>query len=131
MFSLLKGIFGKGDNGEKLLDAGIKGIDALFFTSEEKSQASQKLLTTFIDFQKATQSQNIARRYLAFGVTFIWLILVIAIASFAVIASFAGSEGATAAKDALMTLMGNYVFYPFSGIMAFYFLTHALRAKNG
>lgn len=122
MFKFLGSLFARGDNGEKLLDAGIKGIDALYFTEEEKSVASHQLLTTFIDFQKATQAQNLARRYIAFVITGIWAFFVLVLAIFAVL-------GLETEFKALFSIMKDFVFVPFSGIMAFYFLTHTLRAN--
>ena len=123
MIGFLKSVFSKGESGEKLLDAGIKGIDALYFTEEEKSVASHQLLSTFIDFQKATQAQNVARRWIAFGVTLLWMILVLILAGL-------GWAGYDDAYKAIYAVMKEFVFIPFSGIMTFYFLTHVLRARK-
>lgn len=71
---------------EKVLDAGIKGIDALVYTDEEKAGARQKLLDQWIELQKhlgqETTVRSITRRVIAFASTgaYILLILVAAIA---------------------------------------------------
>lgn len=54
----------------KVLDAGIKGIDSIFYMEEEKAAARQKLLDSWIDLQKTlgeeTSTRGITRRFLAF-----------------------------------------------------------------
>ena len=53
----------------KVLDAGIKGIDALVYTDEEKAVARQQLSNTWLDLQKAlgeeTTVRAVARRVIA------------------------------------------------------------------
>ncbi|WP_339678294.1 hypothetical protein [uncultured Zhongshania sp.] len=64
-------ILGKLFGSDKVIDAGIKGIDAVVFTAEEKSQYQLALL-------KAYEPFKIAQRLLAltFGVpyAFAWLV---------------------------------------------------------
>ena len=54
---------------EKVLDAGIKGIDALIFTDEEKAEMQKKLGEQWIEIQKVmlgeTSIQAVTRRVLA------------------------------------------------------------------
>ena len=70
-FSFLKTSDKAVDTVSNVIDAGVKGIDALFFTNEEKSQASMKVTQLWIKMQEAMANENsaksITRRYLAFG----------------------------------------------------------------
>jgi len=67
-----------------VLDAGIRGVDALVFTDEEKAAARQKLIDTWIDTQKALQQEtpirSVTRRIIAFAVIFPFVLLVLAAA---------------------------------------------------
>jgi len=47
------GIFGKLFGSEKVIDAGINGIDKMFFTGEEKSDAKLKFLKAYEPFKLA------------------------------------------------------------------------------
>lgn len=53
----------------ELVKEGAKGIDALFFTEEEKSRASLEMINLWIETQKVVRDENsaksITRRYLA------------------------------------------------------------------
>lgn len=49
------------DTGCSLIEKAADGIDALFFTDEEKVQASQKVLETVIEMHKATADENSVR----------------------------------------------------------------------
>lgn len=85
----LAGIFGAKKATETVLDIAnkttdgvIKGIDALFFTDEEKSQASQKAIETYIELNKTIASENtvrsITRRMLAVMTMGTFLFLLVA-----------------------------------------------------
>ena len=123
MLSLLKTIFGDPKNNKSLIEGAKKGIDALVFTDEEKSEASKETFKLYLAYQKATQPQNLARRYLAFTIAGIWALLVLLI-------SITGVFGLTEQSQVLITVMSDYVFVPFTGVTAFYFLTHAMRAAK-
>ncbi len=49
------------DTGCNLVEKAADGIDALFFTDEEKAVASQKVLDTVIEMHKATTDENSVR----------------------------------------------------------------------
>jgi len=58
----------------KIIDAGIKAADAVFYTPEEKerdSQANQELMLKFIE---ASMPMNVARRFIAIAVTVMWVV---------------------------------------------------------
>ena len=67
---------------EKTTDGVVKGIDALFFTEEEKSRASQKAVETYIELNKTIASENtvrsITRRRLAVMIVGTFLFLLVA-----------------------------------------------------
>ncbi|MCT4648631.1 MAG: hypothetical protein N4A74_26825 [Carboxylicivirga sp.] len=66
---------------EKLVDSAIKGIDALFFTQEEKAEQSLKVADAQMEFLKTTLSENsarsITRRYLALAIVGVFLLLIL------------------------------------------------------
>lgn len=55
---------------EKVLDAGIRGVDAIVYTEEEKADARMKLLDGWVELQKTlgeeTSVRGVTRRILAF-----------------------------------------------------------------
>lgn len=67
--NLLKWFASGPQAAEKVLDAGIKGIDALIFTDEEKAEMQKKLGEQWIEIQKVmlgeTSIQSVTRRVLA------------------------------------------------------------------
>ncbi len=69
------------DTAADLIKAGVSGIDKLFFTEEEKSDASAKFYDNWIktlELLVDTESiRSITRRYLAVAVVGAWLYLVI------------------------------------------------------
>jgi hypothetical protein len=74
-------LFGAGpEAAEKVLDAGIRGLDALVFTNEEKSAARQKLSDTWLETQKVLQAEtsirSVTRRIIAFAVIFPFVALI-------------------------------------------------------
>lgn len=67
--NLLKWFASGPDAAEKVLDAGIKGLDALVFTEEEKAELQKRLGDQWLDVQKVmlneTSIQAVTRRVLA------------------------------------------------------------------
>jgi len=105
------------DAAAKVLDAGIKGVDALVFTEEEKTEAKQKLLSQWVDLQKSmgeeTTVRSVSRRIIAMLliVPFVLLIMMSAVA-------FPFNE--VYAKFLLELASGNFGFMAM-GVAAFYF----------
>jgi hypothetical protein len=77
MRKLLGAIFGNGKQAESVIDGAKKGLDAMFFTNEEKSVASKEAFKLWIEFQEATKGQNVARRAIALMVVTLWAFLVV------------------------------------------------------
>ncbi|MFK5947952.1 MAG: hypothetical protein QM500_04165 [Methylococcales bacterium] len=75
---MLGWLFGGSGAADKAVDSISSGIDKMFYTDEEKADASQKGFDTFIKWQEATQPQNVARRLIALIITFLFAGLIIA-----------------------------------------------------
>lgn len=108
--------------GEKATDAIINAGDALFYTDEEKAIAAQKKLDFALKWLSATGPQNLARRLIAIIVV-CYFLLFVSIMSCALV--FLPDTG-----KILYDVCKEFLFIPFSGIMAFYFMTHLLRATK-
>ena len=83
--NLLQWFSGGADAAGKVLDASIKGIDALVYTDEEKAVARQKLADQWLELQKAlgeeTTVRSVTRRVLAVLVVVPFVMLILAAAA--------------------------------------------------
>ena len=116
---IFKTIFAGPETARKVLDAGLSGIDQAWFTGQEKA-------AWFLKYLSATQPQNLARRVIAFGIVGLWMFLVILAVLIGLV--FGIEEGARSLF--VFSVIKELVQIPFLGIMAFYFATHLLRAKD-
>jgi|TARA_R110002167_G_scaffold124945_2_gene304703 hypothetical protein len=130
MFGLIKSIFSSGDTTGKVVDGVLKAGDALVFTSEEKSAASQTRMDWYLKYLEATLPNNLSRRFLAFVVAGVWLLLVVVTAGLAITAALTGSSEWADAYKSVYAIQKEFVLIPFGGIMAFYFATHLLKARK-
>ncbi len=77
----MKGIFDIFKKGSKIVENGMKAIDSLILTKEEKIKYSQELAKMNLDFVKLTQEENtvrsITRRFVAKAIIFTYLGLVL------------------------------------------------------
>jgi len=121
--NFLASLFGGGKTTEKIVDGVVNGADALFFTDEEKSQANQKILDFKLEWVKATQGQNIARRLIAVIVAALWAFLVLCVV---VAQAFGFASFSQFCADLLRDVVNN----PFLMILGFYFLAHIARANK-
>lgn len=82
MLSFLGRVFGSSKSLESVVDAATKGIDALVYTDEEKATEAAKARTEarglVVEWMRATQGQNLARRLIALMITTLWLLLYVA-----------------------------------------------------
>lgn len=77
----MAGIFGRIFGSDAAISATIssvtKGLDALVYTDEEKAGDAAKERTEarqmVVGWMKATQGQNLSRRFLALSITGVWL----------------------------------------------------------
>lgn len=115
---------GSSDTANKVVDSAVSGLDVMFFTDEEKSQASQKVLDWKLKYLKATAPQNVARRAIAIMVVALWMFLIL----LGVGMEMLGAHGIS--KFIFDTLTEN-VNTPFGIIIGFYFAAHVVRGFKG
>jgi hypothetical protein len=72
--SLFGWITGNSKSAEKAVNGVVDGIDAMFFTEEEKSQANMKALELKIEFARATAGMSISRRIIVIVVSAMWVL---------------------------------------------------------
>lgn len=122
--SFLSRIFARPEDGSKLIDSAVKTLDNAFFTKQERADASQKVSDFYLRFLEATQGQNLARRYIAVLVVALWVSLVVLMV--------AAYHFSVAYSTFIYGVLVDVVMQPFSIIIGFYFLTHAVRSfKKG
>jgi len=112
---------GKSETAEKVVGGAIDGIDAMFYTEEEKARANFQILEWKLDYAKATQGMSISRRVITFAVTAAWLALVLLMIALGLM--FGGD---TPAVDWLFKVLDEVVNPPFMIIVGFYFLAHVV-----
>jgi len=117
---VFKWIFANPERGDKVLSAATSGLDKAFFTKEERADASAKVGEWYLKWLAATDGQNLARRLIAFMVVFVWSALVLFCVAIRWV-SFAMS-------DFVLVVLRDVVMQPFSIVIGFYFLTHAIRS---
>lgn len=117
---ILSRIFAKPEDASKVIDGAVKGLDKIFFTKEEKAEANQKLSEWYLKYLAATESQNIARRFIAMVVVLLWALLTV----FGVVVRWFND----AMSDFVFKVLTEVVMTPFSIVVGFYFLTHAVRS---
>jgi len=110
---------------EKVIDGAMRAGDALFFTDEEKSKASQKKLDWTLEYMKATAPQNVSRRVIAFVIVGLWALLVL-------VAVIAGgfARGPDTYSQFVFDTLTEIVLQPFSIVVGFYFLTQLVRSAK-
>lgn len=117
---LFKRIFtGPGDVGEAVDTVG-KVVDKAWFTNQERAEVDGELREWYLKYLETTQPQNLARRYIAFGIVGLWIgLIVVAVIARAISVDY---------SDFVFGVLTDVVAIPFAGIMAFYFGTHLLRS---
>ena len=110
MFGFIKSLL----STDKIIESGIKGLDAIVFTDEEKSAYMLKYL-------EATKPMAVARRFIAIIITILWCVGIIMCGSLL----FFDNDKFTI----MSAFMSETVNTPFSVIMGFYFLAHVMSRK--
>lgn len=117
---LLRRIFAGPEQVSSVIDGAKSAIDAGIFTNQERAEADAGLRGFLLEFMKATQPQNLARRYIAFAIVALFVLLVLlAVAVWPFLPDYAAF---------IFDVIDKLVWIPFSGIMGFYFLTHLTRS---
>ena len=120
MIGVLKSLFGSPKSTGKIVDAAVRGLDAVVFTEEERSEASAKLQDWYLKYLEATQPQNISRRFLAILIGLVWaFILILASLIYPIAPDY---------SEFLFRVLVENINAPFGVILGFYFLTAAVRA---
>ncbi len=117
--NILKRIFASSEDVSKIVDGAVAGMDKMFFTKEEKAEANQKLSEWYLKYLAATESQNLARRFIAMIVVGLWATLVVIGVTVRMF-----NEGMS---DFIFRVLTEVVMTPFSIIIGFYFLAHVTR----
>ena len=134
MFKFFRSLFAVPENGSQIITGVKEGLDALFFTNEEKAQHASEAFKLYLEWIKATQGHNVSRRFLAVVVALLWTFLVLLTVLVKIVEITLGwMEGAS---EFVFTVLTDVVALPFAGVMAFYFATQLLQrsigaAKNG
>ena len=117
--NILGAIFGSKKNTETLVESGVKGLDAMFYTNEEKAGDMAKMREWFLRYLEASQPQNLARRFIAIVVVGLWALLVLcAVAAWYFDRLYA---------QYIFEVITDAVLTPFNIIIGFYFLAHLTR----
>jgi hypothetical protein len=78
-------LFGASNAADKILDAGINGIDKLVYTEEEKAEARKELLAHWIKLQETlgeeTTVRGVTRRILAVSFCSVYILLTLVAAA--------------------------------------------------
>ena len=121
MKQFLGRLFGSSETTEKVVDGVIGGLDAAWFTPEEKSRAALEALQLRIEWAKATSNSRLARRVPAFMIVGNFLF-------FLNIALGLGLWG-TAEQMQFALDMANKLTTPVTVILGFYFAAQILSKK--
>ena len=124
--SFFSWITGNSKAANTAVDGVVNGIDAMFFTEEEKSQASMKALELKIEFARATAGMSISRRIIVVVVSGAWLLLVLLLAGIGLVM---GRDAPPVAY--LFELLRDVVNDPFMVIVGFYFLAQVASKARG
>lgn len=127
MKKIFGAIFGTPKTLEAIVDGAVSGIDKLIFTDEEKAETNQQIRGWMIEYLKATQPQNVARRFMAITITLMWACLILL-----GVALYKIDMGYSAW---IFSVLDNLVNQPFMILMSFYFLARVantyIEGKNG
>lgn len=123
MRKLFAAIFGSSKNTTTVVDGAVAGLDKMFFTDEEKSDASAKMSEWYLRYLAATQPQNLARRLIAIVIVALWaLLILVGVASYWFDETF---------SLFVFDVLRDIVMQPFSIVLGFYFAAHVVRAWVG
>ena len=132
--SFLGRLFGTEKALTKAVDSVSKGLDALVYTDEEQAQEAAKdrseARKMIVEWMRATQGQNLARRLIALSITGVWLSQYIVAQVVSSVAVFSGDKtkllelsdilktGAESMDSAVMLILGFYFAAPYMGDFA-------------
>ena len=125
MFSILGAAFSWLTGNSKSADKAMSAVDALVYTDQEKTEASDarldKVLKFKIEYAKHTQNQSIARRVIAFGFTAVFLALCLV-----VVIAGAFNREVDSYSAFVFKFLKDVLMEPQGYIIMFYFASHVL-----
>lgn len=122
MKKLFAAIFGTADHTKTVLDATVAGVDALWYTDEEKAENAARFADWYLVYLATTSPQNLARRLIALVLVLLWSSLIIL--------GVAVWKFDKAYSDFVFETL-KIVSEPFLLIMGFYYGAHVVRAWVG
>lgn len=135
MRKLFGAIFGSSENTTTIVDGAVAGIDKMFFTDEERSDASAKLGEWYLRYLAATNPQNLARRLIAMVIVILWALLIVVtviVKGLEMWLETVAAEGSQLFSEFVFAILVDVVMPPFLVIMGFYFAAHIIRGwQNG
>jgi len=117
---MLGWLFGGTKAADKAISSISNGLDKLVYTQEEKADASREGVKLWIEYQKATQPQNLARRLIALVIVAVWAVTVAAAGILGVTSAF-DNPGAGLAANFLLDLLFKTIMPSVVVIVSFYF----------
>lgn len=123
MKKLFAAIFGTADHTKTVLDATVAGVDALWYTDEEKAENAARFADWYLRYLVATGPQNLARRLIALVIVGLWAVLVLAgVALWKVDRAYSAF---------IFETLTEVLAEPFLLVMGFYYAAHVVRSWVG
>lgn len=117
------------DTANKVLDAGISGLDKIFYTDEEKAEAHAKMGEHWLKVQEALATESsprsVSRRIIA------WSVVANVLLAFDVCLVLALTSRKEAIQSVVELVIAFNLGWAFVAIIIFYFGPHALSALQG
>ena len=127
----IKGVLSSKSVVEKAADGAMKGLDAVWYTPEEKEGDRQKRLDYALKFLEMTKGASPARRQIAMIVMIMWSVAGVNILILLNVAALVDDPTAiNLAIDRLTEFSIDYVAKPTGLVLAFYFLKNVLPSKS-
>jgi hypothetical protein len=132
-------IFPSSKSAEKMIDAATKGVDAVWYTEEEKAATREKMRDWYLKLLDSMQAYNVAMRALAFIVGAIWAFHLLIATALYVLAAFICPAETESCRSALAAQsideqLQRHINEPFFLVMMFYFgaagINGAIRTWN-
>lgn len=120
MFKLLGKMFGSEKALGGIVSSVSNAVDALHYSEEEKAANKAKAFDQVTAWMQATQGQNLARRFIALSVVFVWLFNYIAALALNVAAVWVDNDK-LGQSATLLTNGADDMNGPVMLIMGFYF----------
>lgn len=130
-FDKVKNVLSSPSVVEKAADGAMKGLDAVWYTPEEKEGDRQKRLDYALKFLEMTKGASPARRQIAMIVMIMWSIAGVNILILMNLTAVVDDPTVLNATIKTLTEFSiDYIAKPTGLVLAFYFLKHVLPGSN-